>query len=224
MKRQPLKYLPIIFLLFIGLEGFSQKIYDIELDVRENSFVINNTAVEMIEEEKYASAARILESVIENDPSFHPAYLNFYRAGSQVDEKKEKVVDVLRKGLEIFEEDDEMAYYLGNLLQREERFEEAIDAYTDAINYSKINGEDFPLVWAYHFNRGNCYLKTGEYHKAIHDYDYALQLSPDNYDILTNRGYSYYKVNQNEKACEDWQEALKLGSKVTQKYLDNYCK
>ncbi|TVP44147.1 MAG: tetratricopeptide repeat protein [Mongoliibacter sp.] len=219
-----------VFLLYFFLFMVSvfyangQKIYDVYPEVRENSIVINNTALDMIEDEKHASAAKILESVLEDDPSFHPAYLNYYRAGRHVQEKIEKVVEVLKVGLEIFEEDDEMAYYLGNLLQKEERFEEAIEAYTDAINYSKVNGEDFPLVWAYHFNRGNCYLKTEQYKKAIPDYDYALTLSPDNYDILTNRGYAYYKTEKGEAACKDWNTALDLGSKVTDKYLETYCK
>lgn len=217
----------ILFLGFFIMSTFcahGQKVYDVEAEVRENSIVINNTALNMIEDERHASAAKILESVLEKDPSFHPAYMNYYRAGRHVEEKIDKVVEVLRKGLRVFEEDDEMAYYLGNLLQNEQRLEEAIEAYSEAISYSKINGEDFPLVWAYHFNRGNCYLKKGQFNKAVLDYDYALTLSPDNYDILTNRGYAYYKTDKLKAACEDWKTALDLGSKVTEKYLQTYCK
>jgi tetratricopeptide (TPR) repeat protein len=124
----------------------------------------------------------------------------------------------------IFEEDDEMAYYLGNILQRENRLIEAIAAYTDAIKYSKINGEEFELVWAYHFNRGNCYLKSNQHAKAIPDYDYALKLSPSNADVLTNRGFCHYKVGNNSAACEDWKEAKKFGNTQTEKYLQSFCK
>lgn len=222
--RTPIFLLTFLIFFMGHTSAFSQKVYDVELDVRENSVVINNTALELIEEEKHETAVRILESVLKDDPSFHPAYLNYYRAGKNLSEKTDRVVEVLKTGLKIFEEDDEMAYYLGNLFQKEKRYEEAIAAYTEAINYSKVNGEDFPLVWAYYFNRANCYLKTNQYKKSLPDYDYALTLSPGNYDVLTNRGYAFYKTDNSEAACEDWKNARQLGSKVTQKYLDSYCR
>ncbi len=198
-------------------------IYDVDVQIRENSIVINEVAMDMIDNENYEKAAKLMEKVIEDDPTFHPAYLNFYRAGSQVPSKKEKVIQVLREGLKIFEEDDEMSYYLGNILQRENRLAEAIKAYSDAIAFSKVNGEDYPLVWAYHFNRGNCYLKTNQFSKAIPDYTYALDLSPDNPDIFTNRGFCFYKTDKKSEACLDWNEAVKFGNKSTNKYIQSFC-
>lgn len=209
--------------MFFPLIAFPQMIYDVEAEVRENSLVINKVAMEMIADEKFEKAADLMEMVIKDDPTFHPAYLNFYRAGSQVTSKKEKVIETLRQGLKIFEEDDEMSYYLGNILQRENRIAEAIEAYSDAIEYSKINGEDYPLVWAYHFNRGNCFLKSNQFSKAIPDYSYALSLSPDNPDILTNRGFCYYKTDQKSEACMDWNEAVRFGNKNSGKYIQSLC-
>lgn len=219
-----MKYCCFLLFLTVAKISFAQQIFDVDAEVRENSIEINNTAVDMISKGNYESAARILELVIEDDPSYHAAYLNFYRAGSQLESKKEKVISTLREGLLIFEEDDEMAYYLGNILQKENRFSEAIQAYSDAIKYSKINGEEFELVWAYHFNRGNCYLKTNQHAKAIPDYDYALKLSPRNADVLTNRGFSHYKLDNQKMACEDWNEAKSLGNKQTERYLQSFCK
>ncbi|WP_373494561.1 tetratricopeptide repeat protein [Aquiflexum sp.] len=219
-----LKYNFSFFFLILPLVGYSQMTYEVEADVRENSIVINKVAMEMIDDENYEKAANLMEMVIQDDPTFHPAYLNFYRAGGQVDSKKEKVIQTLREGLKIFEEDDEMSYYLGNILQRENRIQEAIKAYSDAIAYSKINGEDYPLVWAYHFNRGNCFLKSNQFKKAIPDYTYALNLSPDNPDILTNRGFCYYKTDRKPEACLDWNEAVRFGNKTTNKYLQSFCR
>jgi tetratricopeptide (TPR) repeat protein len=219
-----MKYWSLVIFLLVTQYSFGQQIFDVDAEVRGNSIDINNTAVDMISKGNYESAARILEMVIEDDPSFHPAYLNFYRAGSQLESKKEKVIETLREGLLIFEEDDEMSYYLGNILQREKRISEAIQAYSDAIKYSKINGEEFELVWAYHFNRGNCYLKSNQHAKAIPDYDYALKLSPSNADVLTNRGFCHYKVKNKAQACEDWEKAKRLGNTQTDKYLQSFCK
>jgi tetratricopeptide (TPR) repeat protein len=218
-----MKYFIGFLLLLISLSGHSQMIYDVDVQIRENSIVINEVAMDMIDNENYEKAAKLMEKVIEDDPTFHPAYLNFYRAGSQVPSKKEKVIQVLREGLKIFEEDDEMSYYLGNILQRENRLAEAIKAYSDAIAFSKVNGEDYPLVWAYHFNRGNCYLKTNQFSKAIPDYTYALDLSPDNPDIFTNRGFCFYKTDKKSEACLDWNEAVKFGNKSTNKYIQSFC-
>jgi tetratricopeptide (TPR) repeat protein len=205
------------------LPAMAQKIFEIDADERDNSIVISNTAIDMMKNGNYESAFRILEKVIEADPSFLFAYLNLYKAGSQLPQKTDQTVMLLKKGLSIFEENDEMAYYLGNILQKNGRLQDAIKAYTDAITYSKINGEDYPLVWAYYFNRGNCYLKANQHAKAIPDYEYALKLSPKNPDVLTNRGFCYYKTNQRIKACADWTLASSLGRKEAEKYIQSFC-
>lgn len=216
----------LFFLLFflVCVPSFCQKIFDIDGEMRTNSVEINNAAVTMIKDGNHATAYKILLPVIEKDPSFHPAYMNLYRAGSNLPDKTEAVVEILRNGLTIFEEDDEMAYYLGNILQKANRIPEAIRAYSDAIAYSKENGEDFPLVWAYYFNRGNCYLKSNQFAKAIPDYDYALKLSPNHADVLTNRGFCYYKTDKMNAACADWRQAFNLGKSQTAKYIESYCK
>lgn len=213
-----------LFFLVVSAQSFSQKIFDVEGETRANSIEVNNAAITMISDGNYSTAFKVLAQVIEQDPSFHSAYMNLYRAGSNLPDKTDAVVETLRVGLTIFEEDDEMAYYLGNILQRANRLPEAIQAYSDAIAFSKKNGEDFPLVWAYHFNRGNCFLKTNQHSKAIPDYDYALKLSPDNADVLTNRGFCHYKVKDNASACADWRRALALGNEQTSKYLQLHCK
>jgi tetratricopeptide (TPR) repeat protein len=213
-----------LLFLTVCVPSFSQKIFDVDGETRASSIEVNNAAITMIGDGNYATAYKVLVTVIEQDPSFHSAYLNLYRAGSNLPDKTDAVVETLRVGLTIFEEDDEMAYYLGNILQKSNRFPEAIQAYSDAIAFSKKNGEDFPLVWAYHFNRGNCYLKSNQHAKAIPDYDYALKLSPDNADVLTNRGFCFYKTNNRNAACADWREALELGNEQTTKYLQSYCK
>lgn len=213
-----------LFLLLGSSFAWSQELYEIDVEERNNSIVITGTASDMIAKGNYESAAKILESVLKNDPTFHPAYVAYYNAIRGNNFKTDELVEALKQGLEIFEEDDELAYYLGNMFQSERRFEEAIKAYSEAIAYSKINGEDYPIVWAYHFNRGNCHLKTAQYEKALVDYNYALELSPDNGDILTNRGTTLYQLKQKNKACQDWKEALNFGSKAAIDYVNRYCK
>ncbi|MGY6523274.1 MAG: tetratricopeptide repeat protein [Mongoliitalea sp.] len=212
-----------IFSILLSTDVNAQQFFEIDAEVRDNSIVISNTAIDMMNKGNNESAFRILEKVIDSDPSFIFAYMNIYKAGSQLPEKTDETVAILRKALTIFEENDELAYYLGNILQKNGRLQEAIKAYSDAIAYSKINGEDFPLVWAYYFNRGNSYLKANQHAKAIPDYDYALKLNPKNADVLTNRGFCHYKTNQRGKACADWTLASSLGRKEADKYLKSFC-
>jgi tetratricopeptide (TPR) repeat protein len=214
----------VLLVVFICCNAFSQKIFDVDGETRAGSIEVNNAAITMIKDGNFSTAYKVLLPVIEQDPSFHAAYLNLYRAGSNLPDKTQEVVEMLREGLTIFEEDDEMAYYLGNILQKANRLPEAIEAYSEAITFSKKNGEDFPLVWAYHFNRGNCFLKSNQHADAIPDYEYALKLSPENADVLTNRGFCYYKTNKRSEACADWRRAFDLGNTQTSKYLASYCK
>lgn len=218
-----MKYLFFTILFFQVLFVQGQQIFDLDPEERDNSIVITKTAEEMISSGNYEGASKILESVLEKDPTFHPAYVNYYNAIRNIPQKTNKLIQALSYALEIFEEDDELAYYLGNIYQEQKQYDKAIQAYSAAIAYSKINGEDFPIVWAYHFNRGNCYLKTKQFEKAIVDYSYALKLSPDNSDILTNRGTSYYQAKNNSKACQDWNAAKRLGSKSVDKYISSFC-
>ncbi len=219
-----MKSLPFVVFCLLSASVFGQRVFDIDSEVRENSMIITRTAQDMITKQNYSKAAEILENVMDSDPSFHAAYVNYYNSAKNIPTKIPELIASLREALEIFEQDDELAYYLGNVFQTEKMFIEAIEAYSEAIAFSKINGEDFPIVWAYHFNRGNCFLKTGQHAKAIIDYSNALELSPDNPDILTNRGFSYYKTGKQPQACQDWEEARKLGSEDTNRYLETFCK
>ncbi|MCH7399481.1 tetratricopeptide repeat protein [Belliella sp. DSM 107340] len=212
----------VVFFQFLGVQA--QEVYEVDPEERNNSIVIAKTAQDMISKGNYETASKILEPVMDKDPTFHPAYVNYYNAIRNIPQKTDKLIEALKSAMEIFEEDDELAYYLGNIYQERKQYDDAIKAYSSAIAYSKINGEDFPIVWAYHFNRGNCHLKTKKFERAISDYDYALKLSPDNSDILTNRGTSHYQANNTVKACEDWKEAKRLGNNSVDKYLNSFCK
>ncbi|SDZ54224.1 Tetratricopeptide repeat-containing protein [Rhodonellum ikkaensis] len=223
-KKQVMKYIQIIAFLFLANPLFAQKIYDVDENIRNNSVVITQTARGMISDRNYQKASELLETVMEKDPSFHAAYVNYYSATRNIPSKTGNLIRILKESLSIFEEDDELAYYLGNVFQAENRYPEAIKAYSEAIAFSKINGEDFPIVWAYYFNRANCLLKTNQHAKAIPDYTYSLKLSPDNPDIYTNRGFCYYKTDKRAAACDDWNKAIQFGNPASEKYLKSFCK
>ncbi len=62
-------------------------------------------------------------------------------------------------------------------------------------------------------NRGNVYMKKGQYERAIQDYGQALQLSPNYTTILYNRGEAFLASAQWDTAIRDFGQAIRLNPK-----------
>ncbi len=56
----------------------------------------------------------------------------------------------------------------------------------------------------YHYNRGNLYSDLGEYHKALEDFDKALQENPVNKEPHYTKGIAYSKLANSAKAIENF--------------------
>ena len=180
-----------------------------------------NSANQDIENGDYEEAVQKLIASIRLNPQIRAAYLPLNTACSYTAQIS-ILKSYLLKAKEIFREDDEICYYLGNIFQKENNFTKAIQAYTEAIKYAKQNGEDYELVYAYYQNRGACYLKTNQFAKAIPDFDYAIKLNPSNGAAYTNRGIAHYQTGNRAKALEDWRKAADLGISTALAYLKRY--
>jgi tetratricopeptide (TPR) repeat protein len=214
----------ILLLLAVNFHAIAQQEYEVNIEDREEAISLTEKGLRKIEAGNYPGAITDLEKAISVDATFHPAYINLYKAYNQVERDRSKLLNIIKSGTEIFEEDDELTYYLGYIYYQRGQFPEAIREFTRAIGYSKINGEEFHLVYGYHFNRGNAYLKTKEFEKAIKDYTYALKLSPGNPDILTNRGIAHYQLKNKTEACRDWKKSIEEGGMTAQKYTREFCR
>ena len=182
-----------------------------------------NQANTAIENGEYEEAVPKLIAAIRLNPKLREAYLSLNSACSHTNQTS-VLKSYLIKAKTIFEEDDELCYYLGNIYQNENNYSKAIQEYTKAIQYSKKNGEDFELVYAYYQNRAGCYLKTNEFAKAIPDFNYALKLNQENGAIYANRGIAYYKTGKRAEACQDWRKASKMGISSAAIYVRKYCR
>jgi tetratricopeptide (TPR) repeat protein len=91
----------------------------------------------------------------------------------------------------------------GDTLYNEQRYAEAIAAYTLAISL------DPTYALAYN-NRGLAYRNLREYQKAIADYDRIIALVSDNALVYNNRGYAYFLLKDYQKAIADFDSALAL--------------
>lgn len=91
----------------------------------------------------------------------------------------------------------------GNQLMKEEKYNEALQCYTKAMELDAANAV-FPC------NRAAAYSKMGEHQKAIADCQKALILDPNYGKAYGRMGLSYHNLNNLQKAKESYAKALEL--------------
>ena len=91
----------------------------------------------------------------------------------------------------------------GVQLQNQDRWEEAIAEYDEAIRLDPQNTDAYS-------NRGFAYFKLDQFEQAIQDYGEAIRLDPRNPMIYANRGVMYGFVDKNDEAIVDFEKVISL--------------
>jgi len=212
-----------IFLILITEKSFSQD-YIVQVNDRNRAIELISQASTFIENNELEKAyITILESIT-IDSTFRPAYLYLFKIFTLDNLFADKALPFLIKGRNIYNDDDELTFYIAEIYRIKSEYEKAKIEYSKAINLSKNNGENFPLIYLYYLNRGNCNLKLNQIDSAILDYTNSIKLKPNHSNTYYNRGISYYAKGTIDKACEDWSKSLKLGNKNANVYIDKFCK
>ena len=86
---------------------------------------------------------------------------------------------------------------LGTILRGHKRFDEAAELYTKAINI--IGPKPEKKHWTYFYARGTCYERLKKWPLAEADLQKAMQLAPDQPQVLNYLGYSWVDQNKNLK-------------------------
>jgi Flp pilus assembly protein TadD len=84
---------------------------------------------------------------------------------------------------------------LGDMLRREDRFDEAVRAYDAAI--AKAAENPSKQDWVLYYSRAICHERQKQWDKAEPDFRKALELNPDQPQVLNYLGYSYLEMNTN---------------------------
>lgn len=108
-----------------------------------------------------------------------------YEASGQLD----KALSLLDTIAATNERDDGALVTKADLLRSKKRYEEAAEAYTLAINRREVRGQ--PQDWSLFFARGVCLERSGNWPLAETDLQKALELKPDEPDVLNYLGYSW---------------------------------
>lgn len=209
----------IFSLLF--LLAFNFVFAQVDLSVLNKPIELINKASDHFDEGNYSKAINLLEESIKLDSTLRDAFILLNHAYYITGNKKSQI-KYLKKAKSIYADDDEFPYHLGRIYQQQNKLNAAIAEYDTAIQFSKINGEDYKIVYDYYANRGICLLKQDMFAKSISDFDNAIRLNNKKGSIYTNRGIALFKVMKTHEACKSWIKALELGQNVEQ-YLKKYC-
>ncbi len=105
-------------------------------------------------------------------------------------------------------EDIQTLIAYGNMLRGRERYDEASELYTRAINELDKPAQ---VDWSLYYSRGITYERTKQWPKAEADFHKALELHPDQPLVLNYLGYSWVDMGMNlEPALEMIRKAVEL--------------
>ena len=69
-------------------------------------------------------------------------------------------------------------------------------------------GQEEPV--SEHLKRGNELSRSGEFEEAVAEYEKALEIEPENIDLLSNIGVAYYNLGQLDKAIDHYSRAIEI--------------
>ncbi|MDU8913811.1 tetratricopeptide repeat protein [Aestuariicoccus sp. MJ-SS9] len=135
---------------------------------------------------QYELAVETYKRVPRDDPSYHAAELG--RAGAlRRDDRIDAAVEVLEQLAETHGDLPVVQSTLGDLMRQLENFEAAIEAYTKALDtYAEADRSQ----WFLHYARGISHERLGQWDAAEADFRAALELNPDQPQVLNYLGYS----------------------------------
>ena len=101
----------------------------------------------------------------------------------------------------------------GEELVRDERWEEAITRFSQAIELNPDHAKAY-------YSRGRSYLETRQSEAAIADFTSALSLDPTYADAYRDRGRFYFGRGRYDEAVADYTHLLELASRDAEAYYE----
>lgn len=136
--------------------------------------------------ERFELATETYKKVPRDDPAFHAAELG--RADAlRLSDKPDAAIEVLEQ-LSVTHGDLPIVHTsLADALRQMERYEDAVGAYDAALNTAK---SESPSQWFIYYARGISHERLDMWDKAEADFRKALELNPEQPQVLNYLGYS----------------------------------
>ncbi len=122
-----------------------------------------------------------------------------------------------RKALSPREDQPEVLYNLGNVLQQRQQWNEALDTYGRSLELAR----DKHLKSSIYHNRGNIYMQMKDYQKAVESYKNSLRFEPDNEQTRYNLALAMQNLKQQQKNQKNQQNQQNQQNKNDQKDQKN---
>ena len=157
--------------------------------------------------ERYDLATEVYDTVPRDDPSFHAAELGRAEALRRSG-REEAAIEVLKQLAESHGDLPLVHVTLGDTLRAMERFEEARKPYDTAIS---LIGTPEEQHWIIFFARAIANERTGNWEQAEADFRKALELHPEQPQVLNYLGYSFLEMQTNyDEALDMIERAVEL--------------
>ena len=105
----------------------------------------------------------------------------------------------------------------GLAASRRDDLDEALRLYTKAIDTGELSDENVVVIYT---NRGNVFLRKGDYKRAIKDYSKAIKLNSLYVRAYNNRSWAWVNKGKYDQALADCGMALDLNPQYLPAYIN----
>jgi tetratricopeptide (TPR) repeat protein len=171
----------------------------------ENSIVLQTKI--LIDLKRTSEAITLVKKIIDNPSRRQPLYYNLL-AGIYVNQEQlANGHEILKKGIELYPDNTQLAFEYGLLLEQEGQQNEAITIMEKVLELQADHVEALNYL-GYTWAENNVHLE-----KALEYIKKAITLKPDNGYILDSLGWVYFRMGDLEKARTALEHALSLEPK-----------
>lgn len=168
-----------------------------------------------LEKENHDNALRLLNEILNREPSHKEALRNKALIKILKDEEKE-TEEFLLFAIDQQPEDDQLYQMLGTFYHNHDKSKQALDYLKKAVEINDTNAvahQGLGMLWAQVY---------GKHEKAVAHFTKTMELGKENADLYFNRGCSYMLLRQMEKAEQDLQKAKEMGHKKAREMIQKY--
>ncbi len=139
---------------------------------------------------------------VKANPQEANAYYTRGRVYQAIKAFKEASADY-QKGLSLHPADPEMLDRIGSVYIANSDYDRAIDLYNDLLSSKTQSPHDYQYA-----NRAIAYTKTGQYQKAIDDFEQAIRMNGKENSFLAGDAYAYSQLKKNVQAISIYNSVL----------------